>query len=133
MKGPVSSTTQATPTPLRVLVVSDEPSVRRLVSFLLVRDGHSVDTAIDGRSGLARVQDTSYDAVITDRVMPVMGGDEFAFSVKEIEPSVAVIMMTALGHAMLASGERPPGVDAIVAKPFTNTALHQALAAVGCL
>ena len=133
MKRPVASTASTKPTPLRILVVDDEPLFRIRVARLLSRDGHSVDTATDGRSGLETFRGNGYDVVITDRIMPVMGGDELAAGVKRIEPNVPVIMLTALGNAMLATGERPPGVDVVIDKLFTDSELRQALAHAGCL
>ncbi len=62
----------------RILLVEDEPSVRSSAMRLLTRHGYTVETASDGREALARLRTPGerFDLVITDVVMPEMGGPE---------------------------------------------------------
>jgi signal transduction histidine kinase/DNA-binding response OmpR family regulator len=57
-----------------ILVVDDEPSVIRGLSRLLRRDGHIVDTAPNGRMALARLQERTYDLILSDFRMPELDG-----------------------------------------------------------
>ena len=57
-----------------ILVVDDEPSVIRGLTRLLRRDGHTVDTASNGRMALARLQERAYDLILSDLRMPEMDG-----------------------------------------------------------
>jgi two-component system NtrC family sensor kinase len=57
-----------------ILVVDDEPSVIRGLTRLLRRDGHTVDTAPNGRMALARLQERAYDLILSDLRMPELDG-----------------------------------------------------------
>jgi CheY-like chemotaxis protein len=54
--------------------VDDEPSVIRGLTRLLRRDGHTVDTASNGRTALARLQERPYDLILSDLRMPELDG-----------------------------------------------------------
>ena len=68
-----------------------------------------------------------FDLVVTDRAMPVMGGDELAASIERLAPDTPVIMLTGFGDLMAAKGEQPTGVDAVIGKPVTLDALAGAI------
>lgn len=57
-----------------ILVVDDEPMVSRTVAMLLRREGFDVDTADNGLTALAKVQERSYDVILCDWVMPGLDG-----------------------------------------------------------
>jgi signal transduction histidine kinase/CheY-like chemotaxis protein len=115
---------------LRILVVEDEPLVRRALVEYLAVDGHTVETAADGRSGLARFRVGTFDLVLTDRALPEMSGDQVAAAVKRLAPEVPVIMVTGFGDLMNQHDERPVGIDLVVSKPVTLGALRTAIAQV---
>jgi two-component system NtrC family sensor kinase len=82
---PVESGPVRTPTPPEaetcqpvraqtILVVDDEPSVIRGLTRLLRRDGHTVDTAPNGRLALARLEARTYDVILSDLRMPELDG-----------------------------------------------------------
>ncbi len=124
---------QETATPvraLRVLVVEDEPLTLKVLSEYLVGDGHTVETATTGREGVERFQAGRFDLVMTDMAMPGMSGDHLAHLIKQAAPHTPVMLVTGFGESMNAAGERPEGVDLIVNKPVTLTALRQAVAKV---
>jgi PAS domain S-box-containing protein len=125
---PATATTDpGAATALRVLVVDDEPGVCEVVAALLRQDGHTVETAPDGQQALDRLQDTGFDAIVTDRAMPGICGEQLAAAAKEIRSAIPVILLTGFGDLMLAANERPAGVDAVVAKPVTGGTLRHAL------
>ena len=66
---------------LRILVVENEPAPRQVIVEYLQRDGHVVETALDGRDGLERFQGGSFDVVVTDRAMPEIDGLELAAAI----------------------------------------------------
>ncbi|MBI3973952.1 MAG: response regulator [Chloroflexi bacterium] len=82
----------------------------------------------DGKEALQRFRAGDFDLVITDRTMPGMSGDQVAAAIKRAAPGTPVILLTGYGDLMAASGEQPPGVDLILAKPLTMSALRQAIA-----
>ena len=113
--------------PLRVLLVDDDPLVRKSVVAQLETQGHTVETAANGREGLERFAAGRFDLVVTDRAMPEMGGDQVAAQVARSRPATPVIMLTGFGDLMDAKGDHPPGVGTIVSKPVTLDALTRAI------
>jgi nitrogen fixation negative regulator NifL len=116
--------------PLRVLLADDEEVVRFVVQEYLRGDGHTVLTAANGQECLDRFRRAEFDVVILDRAMPGMNGDQVAVAIKQIKPETPTILLTGFGSIMQASGETPPGIDLVLAKPVTIAALRSALAKV---
>ena len=113
---------------LNVLAVDDDSTGLGMVAAMLRTDGHTVDTAANGREGLEKFRDGKYDVVVTDRAMPEMNGDDLAGAIREVVPLQPVIMLTGFGEIMQGASERPAGVDVVVSKPITVTALREAVA-----
>jgi len=113
--------------PLHILLVDDDPLVRKSVVAQLNTQAHIVETASNGREGLDRFASGRFDLVVTDRAMPEMGGDQLAATIERSAPETPVIMLTGFGDLMSAKGEHPVGVDAVVSKPVTLDALTQAI------
>jgi len=112
----------------RILVVDDEPLMCEVLTEYLTRDGHTVETAANGREGLEKFHRGWFDVVITDRGMPEMSGDQMAASIKRTAPTKPVILLTGFGDLILAAGEKPAGIDSVISKPVTAAALRKALA-----
>jgi signal transduction histidine kinase/CheY-like chemotaxis protein len=121
---------RSAPAPMRVLVVDDKPAAREMLQELLEADGHHPETVEKGIDAVARLRETPFDLVITDRSMPAMSGDELARIIKESARPVPVIMITGFGVLMKSADERPFGVDIVLPKPVARSALRDALAAV---
>ena len=115
---------------LRVLVVDDEPRVLNLVREYLAADRHEVETATDGHDGLDKLRTGKFDLIVTDRSMPRMSGDQLAVAAKRLRPETPIVLLTGFGDMMADQGERPEGVDLIVSKPLTLTALRAAMTKV---
>jgi CheY-like chemotaxis protein len=81
----------------RILVVDDEDNLRDVLVEVLRRDGHEVDSAIDGAEGLRRADGQRYDLVITDLRMPGLEGPELYRAVRARYPDdpPRVIFMSA--------------------------------------
>src|ERR1700722_1548408 len=79
---------------LRLLVVDDEPVLREVLSLFFQAEGHEVETAANGFLALEQFGKGRWDAVITDRAMPEMPGDELAVEIKKRSPGTPVIMIT---------------------------------------
>jgi len=111
--------------PLRVLAVDDEPEVLDLLRAMLGSAGHTAITAASGREALDLFHREPIDLVITDLGMPGMTGLGLAAAIKAERP-VPVVMLT--GWANELESESAPGVDVVVAKPFTRERLLTAMA-----
>ncbi len=112
---------------LRLLVVDDEPQVLEVLAAYLTGDGHEVTTAGDGREALEKFRQGTFDAVLLDRAMPGMSGDQLAGILKSAQPSLPVLMLTGFGAMMESAREIPPHVDRVVSKPVTLRQLRDAL------
>jgi signal transduction histidine kinase len=108
-----------------VLLAEDEPTVRRLLRRVLDESGYKVLEASNGADALERAE--AYEGilhlVITDVIMPQMGGAELVERMKDVHPEAKVLYVS--GYADDALGERGvvPGNEAFLAKPFTPEAL----------
>ncbi len=111
-----------------VLVIEDEDHLREMLIQILVTAGHSVEAAPDGLSGLARFQKGRFEVVFTDLSMPELSGLEVAQSIKKMNPTVPVILLTGWGDQVDPIRVRDSGVDLIVAKPFR---VERVLSALG--
>src|SRR5215212_126940 len=115
---------------LRVLLTEDEPSLRQILASYLRIDAHTIEPAANGAEALAKFEPGRFDLVITDRAMPEMGGDQLAAELRRRGSTTPVIMLTGLGDLMNEVGERPEGVDLVVAKPITLAELRAAVVMV---
>jgi PAS domain S-box-containing protein len=111
-----------------VLLVEDEPLVRDLVLRTLIRAGHRVVVAADGEQALAMATDhPGLDAIITDVVMPHIGGPELVRRLTATHAATPVLFMSGYasdGERLLAIGSRR---TRLLHKPFTATQLLEAL------
>lgn len=114
----------------RILVVDDEPFVCDAVKMMLAFDGHSVETAGNGKEALAMFEAGKFDVVITDFAMPAMKGDELAAAIKARSPSQPVVMITAYAEMLKVSGNPMTGVDCVISKPFLLEDLRRAITKV---
>ena len=69
-----------------ILVVDDEPRATRVIKLSLERSGYQVEVACDGEEALEKVLHGSFDAVVTDILMPRMTGREFCEQIQEKIP-----------------------------------------------
>ncbi|OKY74702.1 MAG: hypothetical protein BM485_12750 [Desulfobulbaceae bacterium DB1] len=109
----------------RILVIDDDPDMLRLVESMLVPVGYQVLTAPSGRMGLelAEISRGNVDLLLTDVVMPEMGGEEVALAFKRTYPGTRVLFMSAyLKPSMGKYGDVFGSVEFIV-KPFTSAKL----------
>ena len=102
-----------------ILIVEDEPRMRRLLEISLGEDGHSVQTAEDAEKGLAHLRKNNVDLVVTDLKLPGMNGLEFLQEGKRLNSALPFIVMTAYGSVETAVDAMKAGASDYVLKPFT--------------
>lgn len=103
----------------KILVVDDEPNIRRVLEAVLAKDGHTVLTAENGRKGLEQLQSNpGVDLLITDLIMPDINGIELLSAAKEIDPNISVLMITAHGTIKSAVEAMKLGALDYICKPF---------------
>lgn len=103
----------------RVLVVDDEEAYRSLMAGHLERKGFEVEKASDGKQALAHLQESSFDVLVTDLMMPKMSGLELLRQAKKLDPWLEVIVITASGQVGNAiSAMREDGAYDYLLKPL---------------
>ena len=102
----------------KILVVDDEQHVRQLIGKVLEKEGYEVLTACNGEEGLEIFQKNNIDLIISDIKMPKMNGIEFLHKVKEQEPGVGFILITAFATMETAIDAIKSGAQDYVTKPF---------------
>jgi two-component system, NtrC family, response regulator AtoC len=114
----------------RVLVVDDEPNLRKVLGVMLQQAGHEVVTEADGESGLARVKSSprgTFDVVISDLRMPGMDGMQLLRALVEEDPGLPVIILTAHGSVDTAVEAVKAGAFDFLEKPFDRAQIDKIL------
>lgn len=106
-----------------ILVVDDEKNFRRILEALFIEEGYEVLTAENGQDALDVFRQSDVDLILTDMKMPVMDGMHLLEAVKQIDPQLPVIMMTAHGTVDKAVEAMQKGAYTYVLKPFDNEQL----------
>ncbi len=101
-----------------ILVVDDEKSMRDFLKILLKKEGYSVDTGNNADDALMKLQQSSFDLVISDIRMPGTSGLELLSNVKEAYPELPVIMITAFASPDDAVTAMKNGAFDYISKPF---------------
>ena len=118
-----SSSEHPSPTggvPVRVLVVDDEPALRRSIARLLLSRGMNVLTAEDGAVALEVLETETVDVALIDLMMPNVGGLELLGHVRRKLTGVEVVIMTAFGDVETAVKAVRAGAFHFLTKPFRN-------------
>jgi two-component system, NtrC family, response regulator AtoC len=109
----------------QVLIVDDEPNLRKILSAQLSRDGYDVLTAEDGEQGLAQLREHHIDLIITDLKMPRVDGMTLLKRALEEDPELPVVMITAHGTIDTAVEALKRGAFDFVTKPFDKDEVRQ--------
>lgn len=102
----------------RILLVDDEQSIQELLSFPLRQDGYEVVQASDGREGLERFRESTFDLVVLDVMMPRMDGFELCQRLRA-RSTVPIIMLTAKSEEIDKIVGLEIGADDYITKPFS--------------
>lgn len=114
-----------------IMVVDDEHTIRLTVRLALQHIGHTVETAADGADALKLFGDGSaWDLVLLDQRMPGIEGVEVLRTMRRIDPSAKVIIITAFGTVDLAIDAMRSGARDLLRKPFTADTLRGAVKTV---
>ena len=104
----------------RILIVDDEPDICKALHFLLEREEYSVTCAYSGEEGIEEFKKDSFDVVLTDLKMGRVDGMAVLEKIKEINPEMPVIIMTAFGSIESAVEAMKHGATDYIIKPFLN-------------
>ena len=109
-------TTGESPARKRILIVDDDPSIRYMLSRVLLNEQYAVLSAADGGEGLQLAAANEVDLVLLDMKMPAMNGPQTLRQLALLRPGLPVIIMTA--YAPRPSQEGLAGVSALLQKPL---------------
>src|SRR6185369_6723884 len=106
-----------------VLIIDDEIEIRESLATLLELEGYAVETANDGEEGLLKMGLRAFDLVLLDFALPDRNGLEILKDIRERDPNMSVIMITAYGTVDNAVKAMQGGAQNFVQKPWDNDKL----------
>jgi two-component system, OmpR family, response regulator VanR len=115
---------------IRVLVVEDERRLAAALARWLRRQGMTVDEAYDGQDALVQARHTAYDAVILDRNLPLVHGDDVCRQLAAVQPATRILMLTAADSREDLVDGLDLGADDYMAKPVVLAELAARLRAL---
>lgn len=106
-----------------VLVIDDQPGIRRLLTEVLTDHGFAVATAANGYEGIKKAEELNPGVILMDMKMPGMDGIEALRELKKLGQSHKAIVMTAYGELDLVNEAKDIGAYAYITKPFDIVSL----------
>src|SRR6201994_4267189 len=107
----------------RIWIIEDEAAIRESLETLLVLEGYVVDLAPEGQAGLRAIDSRNYDLVLLDLALPGQNGLEILARIRERQPNLPVIMITAYGTVGNVVDAMNGGAQNFVQKPWDNEKL----------
>lgn len=104
-------------TPVRILIVDDEPSITEFVSYALQKEGYTADTAADGEEALQKIENSRYDLFIFDIMLPGIDGYELCRRVRA-KLDTPILFLSARDSEINKVVGLELGADDYLAKPF---------------
>jgi len=101
-----------------ILVVDDQPGVRRLLYEAFREDGYLVRMAASGQEAIDQVKENLPYLILMDMKMPGMNGLEALHEINQIDQGISVIMMTAYGELEIVAEAMKLGAKEYITKPF---------------
>lgn len=105
---------------MRILMAEDEIALARALKFLLEKNKFTVDLAHDGAEALERFQETAYDVIVLDIMMPKVDGLEVLSRIRRAGQKVPVLMLTAKAEIEDRVAGLEAGADDYLPKPFAT-------------
>ncbi len=122
---------QAPLTPIKILLIDDEPAIVKATGLLLESMGHQVQLFTDATTALdwLRTQKGKVDLVFSDLSMPKMNGETLTQKIKTHWPQLPVVLITGFADTALETRLRQKGVDQVLFKPIGEEQLSQTIQA----
>jgi two-component system cell cycle response regulator len=111
----------------RILAVDDQRYFRELLEGLLTEEGYDVVTAASGEEALRILEQSHFDIVLTDLVMPGMDGNDLVHRVKQRDPEQEVVVVTGVVDVKTAVDSMKLGASEYLIKPFDRATLASSL------
>ncbi len=114
----------------RILLVDDDPLIRRSVRILLEEGGHEITEAEDGDKALSALDRAGFDLMILDLIMPEREGLETIMAIRRAGNPIPILAISGGGRSQLLEFlpvAEKLGANLSLRKPFTNAQLEQAI------
>jgi CheY-like chemotaxis protein len=111
--------------PKHILVVDDDPDIRQVLQDRLQSYGYEVDTAADGWAAIRALERITPSGVFLDLRMPGMGGLEVLRRIRDLLPSIPVVMITAASAPEQVLRAISAGAQTCILKPFDTSQIKQ--------
>jgi DNA-binding response OmpR family regulator len=102
----------------RILIVEDDPSILRGLQLNLGMEGFTVRSAMDGEAGLALARSEKPDLLLVDVMLPKLGGLELVKQLRELDPDIPILILSAKGQETDKVKGLQFGADDYMTKPF---------------
>lgn len=100
-----------------ILIIEDDPKIRRYLELELVHEGYNIDLAIDGKEGLKLFRENDYSLILLDLMLPHMSGEEVCKIIRN-ESNIPIIVLTAKDEIFSKISLLDLGADDYITKPF---------------
>lgn len=100
-----------------ILIIEDDPKIRRYLELELVHEGYNIDLAVDGSEGLKLFRENSYSLILLDLMLPHMSGEEVCKTIRN-ESNIPIIVLTAKDEIFSKITLLDLGADDYITKPF---------------
>lgn len=103
---------------MKLLLVEDEAKLSEALTFLISRAGYTVDTALDGLTGLDLIRSNTYDVIVLDRMLPFLDGLSILKEMRKEKNDTPVLFLTAKDAPIERVAGLEAGADDYLIKPF---------------
>lgn len=110
---------------MNVLVIDDEKDMRENISSILKKNGYKPVTIDNVKDAEDLIRTKKWDLIISDIMIPHLGGFELVDLIKEVSPKTPVLVITGMDKDIL--GVTLTGADTVLTKPFTSEQLSDAV------
>ena len=114
----------------RILITDDEAKIREMIRKYAEFEGFETDEAVDGMEAVTKCLNNQYDLVVMDIMMPNLDGFSASKEIRKTNPSIPIILLSALGEEYDRIHGFDIGVDDYVVKPFSSKELMMRIHAI---
>ena len=100
-----------------ILIIEDDPKIRRYLELELIHEGYNVKLAENGKVGLELFREKSYSLILLDLMLPLMDGEEVCKTIRK-ESNIPIIVLTAKDEIFSKIALLDLGADDYITKPF---------------
>ena len=109
---------------MKILVCEDDFMIVKAIEHKLLKDGYEVQIAQDGKEASEEIKNNSYDLILTDILMPFLGGLELINLIRnQLQKDTPIIVLSRLGNEESIIEAFKLGADDYITKPFSPSEL----------